>query len=330
MKNSFNLLLLLFSLLLFGGCYNKSPETHDAYVKLTEHQLDSLSFQTKHHYTKNYNFIVSADSIILVSQQPEEIVSNLEIDTLAFYKHEHVAVADIRFIPTDSVDSVWIQLANDKAAFGWVHESYMIDKVYPDDPISQFIHVFSDTHIIIMLLFLMLMSGIYTFVTVRKKHVPFVHFRDIETFYPMMLCLIVAFSATLYASIQLFKPDMWRHFYYHTTLNPFSVPLLLGIFLSSIWSILIVSIAVVDDVFRRLHIVDAILYLGGVGAVCAINYVVFSITTLYYLGYLLFIAYVFLAVRQYLRHSYMPYICGNCGSRMRRKGRCSHCGTMNE
>jgi hypothetical protein len=36
---------------------------------------------------------------------------------------------------------------------------------------------------------------------------------------------------------------------------------------------------------------DTILYLGGLHAVCAVCYVVFSITTLYYIGYALLIAY---------------------------------------
>lgn len=330
MRDSVLVIFLLSIATFLGGCYSKSPEKHDAYVNMTEHQKDSLSFQSKHHYTKNYNFIVASDSVVLLSQQPEEKISNLEIDTFAIYKNEHVAVADIRIIPTDSVDSVWIQLANDKATFGWIHESEMIEKVVPDDPISQFIYIFSDRHLLIMLVFLLSVGVIYIVVTLRRRDVPFVHLRDIDTFYPMMLCITVALSATLYASIQRFVPDMWRHFYYHPTLNPFSVPKLLGIFLSTIWAILIVAMAVVDDVFRRLHVGDALLYLAGVGAVCAVNYVVFSVTTLYYIGYVLFAAYLVLAVRQYVRHDNMRYVCGNCGSRMRTKGRCPHCGTINE
>ena len=43
---------------------------------------------------------------------------------------------------------------------------------------------------------------------------------------------------------------------------------------------------------------EAILYLGGLAAICAVDYVVFSITTLYYLGYPLLIAYYVFALRR--------------------------------
>ena len=49
-------------LLLITSCYHQKPETHDAMVTYSAKQIDSLSFQAKHHYTNNYNFIVKADS----------------------------------------------------------------------------------------------------------------------------------------------------------------------------------------------------------------------------------------------------------------------------
>lgn len=330
MQKSVNFLFFFIVVMLLAGCYNKPAVRSDAYAKFTMHERDSISFKSTHHYSKNYNFIVEADSMLLITQQPEEMISDLTIDTFAVYKDNRVVVADIRFIPTDSIDSVWVQLANDKASFGWIHESDMLEKVVPDDPISQFISTFSDVHLLIILVFLLHIGAVYLFVTARRKNVPFVHLRDIDTFYPMLLCLIVAFAATLYASIQLFNLEMWHHFYFHPTLNPFSVPLLLGVFLFSVWAILIVGIAVVDEVFRHLHIGDAFLYLGSVGAVCAVNYVLFSITTLYYIGYFLFAIYVFFAVRRFLCHDNLPYVCGNCGSRMQHKGKCPHCGTVNK
>ena len=75
---------------------------------------------------------------------------------------------------------------------------------------------------------------------------------------------------------------------------------------------------------------EALLYLGGLAAVCAVNYIVFSLTVLYFVGYVLLAGYAFYALRQYLRHSRAPYRCGRCGARMRRKGRCPHCGAVNE
>ena len=330
MRNSAFFIALILAALVLGGCYNKSENAVVQPADSVSAVSDTLSPLPGRHYSRNYNFIVDCDSLILQAQQPEEKVSELPIDTFAIYRNEHVVVADMRTIPADTVDSVWVQLANDKAVFGWIHEGEMIENVVPDDPISQFINLFSDTHIIIFLVFLTVIVVAYMTVTARKKDVPIVHLRDIDSIFPMLLCLTVAASATFYASIQAFCPDAWRHFYYHPTLNPFSVKPLLGIFLASVWSILIVSLAAVDDVFHRLKFGDAVLYLGGVGAVCAVNYVLFSLTTLFYVGYLLLAAYVFFAVRQYFRHDNRPYTCGNCGHRIRRKGRCPYCGTVNE
>ncbi len=330
MRNSACVIFTFLMMLIVSGCYNKSESRHTVLDDSTVEVSDTMPLQPVRHYARNYNFIVNCDSLVLQSQQPEEKVSDLPIDTFPVYRNEHVVVADMRTVPADTVDSVWVQLANDRAVFGWIHEGEMIDNVVPDDPISQFISIFSDTHIIIFLVFLAIIAGAYMTTVVRKRNVPIVHLRDIDSFCPLLLCLTVALSATLYASIQVFCPDEWRHFYYHPTLNPFSVKPLLGIFLCTVWSMLIVGLAVVDDVLRRLKFADAVLYLGGVGAVCAVDYVLFSITTLYYIGYLLLALYVYFAVRQYLRHDNRPYVCGNCGKRIREKGKCPYCGTVNE
>ena len=69
-------------LLLITSCYHQKPETHDAMVTYSAKQIDSLSFQAKHHYTNNYNFIVKADSMPLIRQQPEEVSALLPTDTL--------------------------------------------------------------------------------------------------------------------------------------------------------------------------------------------------------------------------------------------------------
>ena len=64
-------LVSLFCLvLILSGCYNRGPITPDAW-NLTEQQLDSISFYTTHHYTQNYNFVVTGDSLVVVAQQPE-------------------------------------------------------------------------------------------------------------------------------------------------------------------------------------------------------------------------------------------------------------------
>ena len=308
----FPLFTFIFPLLLVS-CYNRGPITPDAW-NLTEQQLDSISFYTTHHYTQNYNFVVTGDSLVVVAQQPEamaipEVVS-IEIesigeehqkDSITLRKNERIVVADIMTVPSDTIDSVWVKVARDQLTFGWIHEKELLAKVSPDDPISQFIDLFSNVHLLVFLAFGVVIVAAYGVRRLMRRGAKIVHFNDIPSFYPTTLCLLVASSAVLYSSIQLFGPESWRHFYYHPSLNPFGMPLHLGLFVTSVWAIVIVAIATVDDVTKHLPLGSAVLYLGGltaVCAVCAVDYVVFSITTLYYIGYPLLIAYFIFALRR--------------------------------
>ena len=155
--------------------------------------------------------------------------------------------------------------------------------------------------LLIFLAFCVIVVAAYGVRRLMKRGAKIVHFNDIPSFYPTTLCLLVASSAVLYSSIQLFGPESWRHFYYHPSLNPFALPLHLGLFVSSVWAIVIVAIATVDDVTKKLPLGGAILYLSGLTAVFAVCYVVFSITTLYYLGYPLLIAYYVFAIKRLSR-----------------------------
>ena len=313
MRKLYVFFLIGFLPLLLTGCYNRGPITPDAW-DLTAQQLDSISFYTTHHYTQNYNFVVTGDSLVVVAQQPEDmaipdVVSSeiktagveMQKDSITLWKNEHIVVADIKTVPADTIDSVWVKVARDQSTFGWIHENELLAKVSPDDPISQFIDFFSDAHLLIFLAFCVVVVAAYGVRRLMKRGAKIVHFNDIPSFYPTTLCLLVASSAVLYSSIQLFGPESWRHFYYHPSLNPFALPLHLGLFVSSVWAIVIVAIATVDDVTKKLPLGGALLYLSGLTAVCAVCYVVFSITTLYYLGYPLLIAYYVFAIKRLSR-----------------------------
>ena len=295
------LLLLGVMVMMLSGCYRRhsvKPQ-HAALVEYSNRQLDSISFSSTHHYTKKYNFVVCADSLMLMRQQPEEYVSHLPIDSFPAYKNCLLVVSDIRIIPQDRADSVWVQLATEDNTFGWIHESSLLPKVVPDDPISQFIMTFSNIHLLIFMIVIVLISVAYLVRKIFHSNAKIVHFNDIDSPYPTALVLIVSLSATFYATIQNFMPEMWRQFYYHPTLNPFAVPKVLGVFLGLVWTILIVGLACIDEVKHRLSLGDAALYLGGLAGVCAVDYIVFSISTLYYVGYVLLIAYFYLAIRYY-------------------------------
>lgn len=292
--------------------------------------MDSISFYTTHHYTQNYNFQVRVDSVPLIVQLPVEAINEMPIDTLMVYRNDHIVVADITTVPVDTIDSIWVKVARDQQTFGWIHEHDMLQAVSPDDPISEFIDVFSDVHLLVFLTFVVAVVAAYIYRRQMRRQAHLVHFNDIASFYPTLLCLLVASSATLYSSIQLFDPEKWRHFYFNPTLNPFAVPLSLGLFLVSVWVILIVAIAVLDDVRRLLPFGEAVLYLLGLGATCAVAYIVFSVLTLYYIGYPLLVAYCVFALWSYFRRPRPRYQCGRCGGLLYHKGTCPHCGAMNE
>ena len=362
MRRRYSLLPLLLSgvLLLTTGCYHKKTPSSfrlpdsiqeaqisrhlqagdDSLAKQSDStkdnwqgtvsRVDSLSFRVKHHYSQGFNFIVTSDSLMLLRQQPEEAVNRMETDSFSVKKGKGIVVADVRILPDDKQDSVWLEIATEDYAFGWIHEGRLLKQVDPDDPISQFISTFSNIHLLIFLIVISIIAIGYLARKILKQNAHIVHFNDVNSLYPTLLAVIVALSAAFYASIQLFAPETWREFYFHPSLNPFSQPLLLNIFLVLVWAMLIIALATIDDVRRLLQPAEAILYLSGLAAVCAANYIVFSVLTLYYIGYLLLLAYIYYAFRVYLRHSSETYCCGNCGRRLHRKGRCPHCGAVNE
>lgn len=309
---------------LLSACYNAAPPSPDAW-NLTDQQLDSISFSTTHHYSQGFNFVVKSDSLELYDETPMSTY-----DSVTVYHGDRLVVAEIMTQPTDTIDSVWVKVARDQVTMGWIHESDLLDKVAPDDPISQFIDTFSDTHLLIFLSLVGVVGALYGLRLLMRRKARIIHFHDINSFYPTLLALLVASSATLYSSIQLFAPDSWRHFYYHPSLNPFSLPQHLALFVSSVWAIIIVGLAVVDDIRHQLPFAEAILYLCGLGAVCAVDYIVFSITTLYYVGYPLLIAYYVFSFRCYYRQATSHYVCGNCGAKLSKKGRCPVCGAINK
>ena len=295
--------LLLGILLMLSSCYHRhnSHQQHAAMVEYSDRQLDSISFSTTHHYTNKFNFLVFKDSLELIRQQPEEYISGLPVDTFAVKKNHLLVVTDIRMVPQDSIDSVWVQLATENNDFGWIQESKLLPSVVPDDPISEFIMTFSNVHLLIFLVVIVVITMAYLVRKVFHSNGKIVHFNDIDSPYPVTLVLLVSISAAFYGWIQSFEPEVWRHFYFHPSLNPFAVPHLLGVFLALVWAVLIVALACVDEVYHRLTFGEGLLYLGGLAGVCALDYIIFSVLSLYYIGYVLLIAYIYFAIRAYRR-----------------------------
>lgn len=302
MKHLYILLLLGITMML-SSCYHRynSHQQHAALIEYSNKQLDSISFSTTHHYTNKFNFMVFKDSLVLVKQQPEELMSELPVDSFAVKKDMLLVVTDIRMVPKDSIDSVWVQLATEDNTFGWIRESKMLQQVVPADPISEFIMTFSNVHLLIFMVIIVVIAIAYLIRKVSCSNIYIVHYNDIDSPYPTALVILVAISAAFYATIQTFEPETWRHFYFHPTLNPFAVPRILGFFLAAVWSVVIVGLACVDEVYHRLSWGEGILYLGGLASVCALDYIIFSVLTLYYIGYVLLVAYIWFAITAYLK-----------------------------
>ena len=323
------LLLLLLTTLCLTSCFRQETPGIDDW-DLTKDQMDSVSFYRTHHYGHNYNFLVEADSLELVAiGNPMEIGRAVSLKYVNVEYGDLLVVGDILTMPSDSVDTIWVQVLRDQSTIGWIHEGELLENVVPNNPISRFISFFSNTHLLIIMAFVVLVSALYAIRNIYRRKAKIVHFNDIGSFYPTLLTLLVATSAVFYSSIQLWAPDTWSHFYFHPTLNPFQVPVHLAIFLTSVWAILIVALATLADIRRYLSPGEQFIYYLGLMGVCAVDYVIFSISTLYYVGYALLVAYYVFALRRYWCHSHVRYFCGKCGRRLREKGVCPYCGARN-
>jgi hypothetical protein len=247
------------------------------------------------------------------------------------YKGDRVVVAEFAIHPTDSVDSVWVKLAHSQEVQGWLREKDMIRAFVPTDSISQAIYLFSDTHASYFIVIFALFVAAWLFRAFRRKQLQMVYFNDIDSVYPLLLCLLLAFSATVYESMQVFVPETWQHFYFNPTLSPFKVPFVLSVFLMSLWLFVIVLLAVLDDLFRQLSPEAAVFYLLGLASCCIFCYFFFILTTHIYIGYLFIAVFVWVFFRK-LRSSLAAsrYRCGNCGQKIGAKGVCPHCGAINE
>lgn len=306
--------------MLFSSCYY--PEIDHSEWDISQKTKDSLSYLQKHHYTLNANFKVIADSLPLEQLPVKDVYRQV-------YKGDRIVVAEFMTQSSDSVDSLWVKVARDQNTQGWIRESELLTGVMPTDSISQFIHLFSSSHTLYFLAVFIVFS-IYIFVrAILRKQVRLVYFNDIDSVFPMLLCVMVAISATFYGTLQTFVPDTWKHFYYNPSINPLRLPLLLGAFVVSVWSTIIIAVAVLDDLFRQLKFLTAIFYLLGLLTGCIICYLLFIFTTSFYVSYLLLAILIYLFIRRVRVTPGYKFRCGDCGTKLKEKGICPHCGAIN-
>lgn len=326
--------LSLVALFVLTACYYSHPNKTDHWTAASDDAIDSVNFYIAHHYWTGYNF-TSTDSLRLLTAPPLDNLPDygaLPNDTITIPSHQQLVVARLLYVPRDTTDSVWVKVAHDQLTQGWIHESALLDKVVPNDPISKFIYHFSGKRSAVVLTLLGLALLLWLIQRLRHKPGRMVHFRDIPSFYPTLLCLCVSGSAALYGSMQKFVPATWVEFYFHPTLNPLNrdLPLILALFIASFWVMIIAAVAVVDEVRRQPDLGDRLSYLTSLGGVCVVLYLVFTLTTPLYIGYPLLVAYWIFAIRQYYRHRPTHLVCGVCHHPLQHKGICPHCGALNE
>ena len=311
-----------FILLLLASCTYPRPGLSDE--RMSPHTRDSLACLYERHYTWGTNLLVRADSVCL-----ERLPLKGAYEVLR--RGDRVVVAEVAVHPADSVDSVWVKLAHTQEEQGWLRECDMMRAFVPDDSISQAIHLFSDTHTPYFLLVLAAFTVVWLVRMARRKQTRQVFLNDIDSLYPLLLCLLMACCATLYESIQIFAPGTWQHFYFNPTLSPLHVPPVLAAFLTGLWLFVVVLLAALDDLFRQLPFTAAIAYLLGLAACCILCYIVFILTTRIYIGYALLALMTAMFLRRTCLSPRHPhYRCGQCGHKLGSRGTCPHCGALNE
>lgn len=326
-------ILLLFLPLLILSCQQQKVINVNEYWDMSAEKRDSLDFIQLHHYSINYNFLLTADSLLLNPLSPNNSETFSEItSSIVVRKGDKLVVAATAYTLNDSTKkrTYFVKVARDQNTMGWVEEEFLQKNVVPCDPISQFIHTFSNNYIFGFVIIIVMALLFFIYRLKRHQHIPFVHFQDIDSIYPATLCVTTAFAAMLYGTIRSLMPNMWEDYYYSPTLNPIGQPFILGTFLVSVWVMVILFIATLEETHRQLKHSDMVIYLLGLGCCWIIIYVVFSQSVHIYLGYPLFIVYLIFAWLKYQRHHIAHYLCGKCGKPIHTLGRCPHCGAFNK
>lgn len=261
-------------------------------MSLSPHQVDSLVFRLTHHYSENFNFLVKADSLVLIPRE-----GDLVTDTCVVHSGDVIAVAAIKAIPGDSIDSIWVKVASSQINMGWIPEQDLLHGTTPDDPISEILDALSSSRFIWMSALVGI--GIVALIIGRKRRF---HKKDIfskeilhvldfmnemESLYPALFLLLVAVMASIYASVQNFVPEYWQEYYYHPTLNPLVLPPLMATLVIAMWLVIITFLALIDEVYHHFYFIPGVSFLAKLIGVAMVVYLLVSWTILIYVGYII-------------------------------------------
>lgn len=309
-----------------------ATEQMDSLVQqtMTREQTDSLVFRLTHHYSLNYNFVVQADSLVLVPRYDE-----LMADTCTIHKDDLIAVALIRtdgwqgVDSEEEVDSVWLKVVAENGLMGWISEQELLANVVPDNYISKVLHW--QNRVRLEWKGVMLLLGVVGFLLLRLMHRKKRSLRllAMDSFYPYFLLLLMASLAVVYRTVMTDLPEYWAEYYFHPTLNPLLLPFPLSLTLVLVWIILIVALAIVFDVHRHLSFLEGVAFLCETAGLSILTYLLFWLLMNLGVGYVALPLFVAAVLFYYFRYVRTSVVCGACGKKMQRKGVCPHCGVPN-
>ncbi len=269
-----------------------APDT--TLLSLSPQQVDSLIFRLTHHYSENFNFLVKADSLTLIPREGDLIT-----DTCHVYKNDVIAVAAIKSIPGDSIDSIWVKVASNQFNMGWIPEHELLKGTTPDDTISEMLDTLSDSRAIWISALVALGVIVIILNKKRKQNQPVtLRFYEMKSIYPTLFLILVAIMASLYASVQNFVPEFWQEYYYHPTLNPLVLPPLMATLVVVLWLVIITFIALIDEVYHHFYFIAGITYLAEIVGLSMMVYLIISWSTLFLIGYPLLAAFIFMLIKK--------------------------------
>lgn len=267
-------------------------------LDLTPQQKDSLIFRLTHHYTDNFNFLVKADTLILLPREGDLIQ-----DTCRVVRGDLIAVAEIRSIPGDSIDSIWVKVAHDQMTMGWIPEHELLQGAIPNDDISQLLNAMTNSRAFWMSALLLFGICAYLLHQGESRQLYLLKFNEMKSIYPFLFLALVAIMASVYATVQNFTPEYWQEYYYHPVLTPCGLPFIMSMLVCLVWLVIVVFIAVLDEVYHHFYFIPGMAYIFELLGLAMFVYLAISWTTLWYFGYLLlplFIAMLVWAFKKYV------------------------------
>ena len=336
---AFILSFLLTAVLLIGCSQEKQQqesstttvEQVDSLVQepMTREQTDSLVFRLTHHYSLNYNFVVQADSLVLVPR-PEELAA----DTCVVREDALIAVAMIRTdgwpgVEGEDMDSVWLKIVAEDGTMGWIGEQELLASVVPDNYISKVLHWQNSVRLEWKGLILLL--GVVGFLVLRllQRKKRSLRLMAMDSFYPYFLILLMAGLAVVYRTVMTDLPEYWAEYYFHPTLNPLLLPFPLSLTMVLVWMILIVALAIAFDVHRHLSFLEGVAFICETAGLSILTYLLFWLLMNLGVGYVALPLFAVVILYYYFKRVRCTVVCGSCGKKMREKGVCPHCGVLN-